>query len=58
MICYELATPIEFQLTPTEVKTLLGNNNIFADSGSVEVEYRADTTLAYNELLSLIASLS
>ena len=56
-LVYELATPTEIQLTPTQVKTLLGNNNIFADSGSVEVEYRADTTLAYNELLSLIASL-
>lgn len=51
-------TPTEVTLTPTEVKTLLGNNNIWADSGEVEVEYRADTTLAYNELLSLIASLS
>lgn len=54
----ELAIPTEITLTPTQVNTLLGNNNIFADSGSVEVEYRADTTLAYNELLSLIASLS
>lgn len=34
----ELATPIEVTLTPTEVKTLLGNNNIFADSGDVTVE--------------------
>lgn len=57
-VVYKLATPTEITLTPTQVKTLLGNNNIFADSGSVEVEYRADTTLAYNELLSLIASLS
>lgn len=55
---YTFATPTEITLTPTQVTTLLGNNNIFADSGSVEVEYRADTTLAYNELLSLIASLS
>lgn len=46
------------QLTPTEVNTLLGSNNIWANAGTVEVEYRADTTLAYNELLSLIASLS
>ena len=57
-LVYELATPTEITLTPTQVTTLLGNNNIWADSGSVEVEYRADTTLAYNELLSLIASLS
>ena len=57
-VVYELATPTEITLTPTQVKTLLGNNNIRSDSGTVEVEYRADTTLAYNELLSLIASLS
>ena len=57
-LVYELATPTEITLTPTQVTTLLGNNNIWADSGSVEVEYRADTTLAYNKLLSAIASLS
>lgn len=56
LVC-ELQTPITVQLTANQVTTLLGNNNIWADSGSVEVEYRADTTLAYNELLSLIASL-
>lgn len=54
---FEVKNPTEIQLTPTQVKTLLGNNNIWSVSGTVEVEYRADTTLAYNELLSLIASL-
>ena len=34
-ICYELATPTEIQLTPTEVKTLIGVNNIWANSGNV-----------------------
>lgn len=53
-LVYELATPTEIQLTPTEVKTLLGSNNIWADAGTVEVEYRADTTLAYNELVAMI----
>ena len=39
-LTYELATPITVTLTPTQVKTLLGNNNIFADSGNVnEVIY-------------------
>lgn len=57
-VVYKIATPTEITLTPTQVNTLLGNNNIWSDSGTVEVEYRADTTLAYNELLSLIASLS
>lgn len=35
-ITYELATPTTVRLTPTQVKTLLGNNNIFADSGDIE----------------------
>ena len=59
-VCYKLATPTQtFSTTPTEVKTHLGANNIGADTGSVEkCQYRADTTLAYNKLLSAIASLS
>ena len=40
---YELATPIEIQLTPQEVSTLLGVNNVWSDGGDVEVEYPADT---------------
>lgn len=38
-LVYELATPITYQLTPTEVMTLLGQNNIWADTGDVDVEY-------------------
>ena len=56
-VVYELATPTTVQLTPTEVRTLLGQNNVWADCGSVEVEYRADPTLAYNELAQVIVSL-
>ena len=36
-ICYELATPTTVQLTPTEVSTLLGQNNIWANSGDISV---------------------
>ena len=42
-ICYYLATPITYQLTPTEVTTLLGENIISANTGTVNVIYRADT---------------
>jgi hypothetical protein len=42
--CYELATPITYQLTPTEIKSILGDNNVWADAGNTEVTYRADTT--------------
>ena len=40
---YKLATPITYQLTPTEVRTLLGQNNIWSDTGDSAVTYRADT---------------
>ena len=38
-LVYELATPTTAQLTPTEVKTLLGSNNVWADSGDITVTY-------------------
>lgn len=56
-VVYELATPTTVQLAPTQVATLLGTNNVWADCGAVEVEYRADPTLAYNELANVIVSL-
>lgn len=43
-IAYYLATPLTYTLTATEIETLLGENNIFADSGDiVSVTYKADT---------------
>ena len=52
-LVYELATPTTVQLTPTEVTTLLGQNNIWADSGDiVEVTYRADTALYIEKRLA------
>ncbi|MBR5381785.1 MAG: collagen-like protein, partial [Oscillospiraceae bacterium] len=41
-VAYELETPQTVQLTPTEVKTLLGENRLWASGGNVAVEYRAD----------------
>lgn len=41
-LCYDLITPRIYQLTPNEVKTILGANNIYANTGDVSVEYRAD----------------
>ena len=38
-IAYELATPVEVQLTPTEIKSLLGNNTIFTDGKTLSIEY-------------------
>ena len=38
-LVYELATPTTVQLTPTEVKTILGSNSVWADSGDITVTY-------------------
>ena len=38
-LCYELDTPTTIQLTPTQIACLLGQNNIFSDSGDVAIEY-------------------
>ena len=45
VFCYYLATPQTYQLTPTEVTTLLGQNNIWADTGDVTVTAPKDTKL-------------
>lgn len=39
-LCYELATPQTYQLTPTEVALLEGQNNVWSDSGDVRVVYQ------------------
>ena len=44
-LVYPIATPITIQLTPHEVRSLLGSNNVWADTGDTEVTYRADPTL-------------
>ena len=51
-VCYELATPTTVQLTPTEVATLLRQNNIWADTGDItEVTIRCDTALYLQKLV-------
>ena len=44
-LVYELETPITYTLTPQEAETLLGVNNIWADTGDTSLAYRADTKL-------------
>ena len=53
-VVYKLATPITVQLTPTEVKTLLGENNVWADSGDVEVTYKADIQKYIDKQISAV----
>jgi hypothetical protein len=38
-VVYKLATPITYQLTPTQIKSLLGTNNAWCDTGDVDIEY-------------------
>ena len=51
-VVYLLATPTTVQLTPTEVKTLLGYNNI-SSTGTVEVIYHADTKLYVDKMTNV-----
>ena len=44
-VVYKLLTPVEYQLTPHEIRTLLGTNNFWANTGDVTVNYKADTKL-------------
>jgi hypothetical protein len=57
-VCYTLAEPITYQLTPTEVKSLLGQNNIFADTGDTAVTYRADIQRYIDKKLSTQSTVS
>ena len=45
MFVYPLAIPLTYQLSATEINSLLGVNNIWSDVGDVDVEYCADTKL-------------
>jgi hypothetical protein len=47
---YELATPITVTLSAEQLNTLYGTNNIWADTGDVDVTYRADTGLYIDKL--------
>lgn len=52
-VCYKLATPLTIQLTPTQVKSLLGVNNIWADTGDVDIIYfrNAKSTQAIRDVI-------
>ena len=44
-ICYKKGTATPVSITPTQIQTLKGQNNIFSDSGDIDVTYKADTQL-------------
>jgi hypothetical protein len=41
-LCYELATPITLTLDPVEIRSLLGDNNVWSNTGNTSVTYLAD----------------
>ena len=51
-VCYPLATPLTVQLSPATMSLLLGENNIWSDTGDTVVGYRADTKLYIDSKLS------
>lgn len=52
----ETPSPITYNLTPSEVKTLLAQNSIWADCGDTTVEYRADTKLYIDKKIAALAA--
>ena len=44
-VCYVLATPQTLTLTPAQLSTLKGQNNVWSDGDSVDVTYIADQKL-------------
>lgn len=56
-LVYKLATPQTYQLTPTQVKSLLGQNNVWADTGDVDVHYVRDLTITIDDILSRLEAL-
>lgn len=41
-VCYYIATPQTYQLTATEVRTILGENLVYSDANDVTVNYYVD----------------
>lgn len=50
-VVYELTTPQTYTLTGQEISTLLGENNVWADAGDVEITYVRDLNIAINNLI-------
>ena len=51
-----LAEPIEYQLDPVTLTTLLGVNNVWADTGDTSVTYRADTKRYIDKKLAALVA--
>ena len=57
-IVYYIETPQTIQLTPTEVKSLLATNNVFADTGDIlDATYVRNANITINDLIRRIEAL-
>ena len=57
-VVYELATPQTIQLTPTQVKSLRGVNNVYANTGNVnKCVYRRDMTSTIDDIIARLEAL-
>ena len=50
-VVYELATPIGIPLTPEVITLLKGENNIWTDAGTSEIEYKVDLNSYIQKLI-------
>ena len=58
-VIYELATPTEIQLTPTQINNLLGLNNLYSDTGDITVKHKANGVIVTDtgDIVSFYAGL-
>ena len=47
-VVYELATPVEYTLTPQQVEALMGQNYVWADIGDIRIDFH------YSDVLPLV----
>lgn len=55
-LVYELKTPQTYQLTPAQVTTLLGQNNVWCDAGDIDVEVIPNEIINYIKSNALVVS--
>ena len=53
-LCYELATPFEITLTPTQIDMLQGENNLWSDAGDSTLTYYAEGEASTSEALGIL----
>ena len=48
VVTYPLATPLTYQLTATQVAFLLGTNNLWSNTGDIQIEYGKGGNTLFN----------